>query len=72
MSDIEMDNPASGKSRCRFLALSSMITFHFLETHNLAFDPDQNPEEKRAVRKDYRTLFKDVGGSSVSTRISIS
>lgn len=28
----------------------------------LAYDPDQDPEEKRAVRRNYRTLQKDAEG----------
>ncbi len=29
---------------------------------DLAFDPDQNPEEKRAVRRQYRSLAHDLEG----------
>lgn len=29
---------------------------------DLAFDPDQNPEEKRAVRRQYRSLARDLEG----------
>ena len=29
---------------------------------NLAYDPDQDPEEKRQVRKEYRSLHKDTEG----------
>jgi hypothetical protein len=28
----------------------------------LAYDPDQDPEEKRKVRKEYRSLHKDAEG----------
>jgi non-structural maintenance of chromosomes element 4 len=31
---------------------------------DLIYDPDQDPEEKRAVRKNYRSLAKTVEGSS--------
>lgn len=29
------------------------------------YDPDQDPEERRVVRKGYRTLAKNVEGSSI-------
>ena len=28
----------------------------------LAYDPDQDPEEKRKVRREYRSLHKDTEG----------
>ena len=31
----------------------------------MVFDPDQDPEEKRAVRQGYRALTKKIEGSSV-------
>ncbi|KAF8893982.1 Nse4 C-terminal-domain-containing protein [Infundibulicybe gibba] len=33
-----------------------------VEMENLIYDPDQDPEEKRAVRKNYRSLAKTVEG----------
>jgi hypothetical protein len=32
----------------------------------LAYDPDQDPEEKRAVRKRYRSLQRETEGAFVS------
>ena len=34
------------------------------ESKHLAYDPDQDPEEKRKVRKEYRTLHQDTEGVS--------
>jgi hypothetical protein len=31
--------------------------------HNLAYDPDQDPEEKRDVRKKYRAFQKTTEGA---------
>jgi hypothetical protein len=33
-----------------------------VDVANLAYDPDQDPEEKRQVRKEYRSLHKDTEG----------
>ena len=33
------------------------------EPHNLAYDPDQDPEEKRDVRKKYRAFQKTTEGA---------
>lgn len=32
--------------------------------NNLAYDPDQDPEEKRDVRKKYRAMQRDAEGTS--------
>ena len=48
------------------------LTIAWLDS-DFIYDPDQDPEEKRAVRKDYRSLAKTVEGSShyVSPRVSL-
>ena len=35
------------------------------EPHNLAYDPDQDPEEKRDVRKKYRAIQKTAEGAQI-------
>lgn len=47
------------------LFLRSIIVYHIYPPYitGLIYDPDQDPEEKRAVRKDYRSLAKTVEGT---------
>lgn len=35
--------------------------------NDLAYDPDQDPEEKRDVRKKYRAIQKTTDGTSANT-----
>ena len=39
--------------------------FHHPEPSDMVFDPDQNPEEKREVRQNYRSLTKKIEGMSI-------
>ena len=45
--------------------ISAMPLFHHLEPSDMVFDPDQDPEEKRAVRQNYRSLTKKIEGMRV-------
>jgi hypothetical protein len=56
MSDVEMDENGelNGQSK------SFIRTFY--EPSGMVFDPDQDPEEKRAVRQNYRSLTKKIEG----------
>jgi len=38
----------------------------FLHSLDMIFDPDQDPEEKRGVRKGYRSLAKKIEGARPS------
>ena len=37
----------------------------FYELLGMVFDPDQDPEEKRAVRQNYRSLAKKIEGMHI-------
>lgn len=58
MSDVEMGNASTSGTRDR-LRNRLLLTKTFLD---FIYDPDQDPEEKRAVRKNYRSLAKTVEG----------
>jgi hypothetical protein len=38
------------------------IFFYYTEPSDMVFDPDQDPEEKRVVRQNYRSLAKKIEG----------
>ena len=38
---------------------------HHSERSDMVFDPDQDPEEKRAVRQNYRSLAKKIEGMRI-------
>ena len=38
---------------------------HHPELSDMIFDPDQDPEEKRAVRQNYRSLAKKIEGMRI-------
>ena len=38
---------------------------------NTIFDPDQDPDEKRAVRQNYRSLTKKIEGMSYNVAILV-
>jgi len=73
MSDVEMENSTQpGLSHFSFFHLfraslrwSNDLRLTFLS--DLVYDPDQDPEEKRAVRKDYRSLAKKIEGEFISS-----
>ena len=59
MSETEMD-VTQGHFPCEIL----MNEFSLIETDfNNVFDSDQDPEEKRAVRQNYRSLTKKIEGT---------
>lgn len=41
------------------------LFFHHPEPSDMVFDPDQDPEEKRVVRQNYRSLAKKIEGICV-------
>ena len=43
---------------------SSDVEMDFVP-NNLAYDPDQDPEEKRDVRKKYRAIQKTAEGAQI-------
>lgn len=55
-------------------AVRSTVLHHpsYLTTNilDLIYDPDQDPEEKRAVRKNYRSLAKTVEGKDAANRLN--
>lgn len=59
MSDVEMGDVPDGV----WPALQQ-ITAQKDSLIDFIYDPDQDPEEKRAVRKNYRSLAKTVEGAS--------
>src|SRR5688572_2538645 len=60
MSDIEMENIGEQSEKWSFP--KQFLTCLLLD---LAFNPDQDPEEKRAVRQSYRSLAKKIEGRSI-------
>jgi hypothetical protein len=62
-SDVEIDEQLP---RVRFSGKPDIA-----KDDGLAYDPDQDPEEKRKVRKDYRSLNKDTEGASTIQRRSL-
>jgi hypothetical protein len=63
MSDIEMDEN-DGKLHEHNSGLLCAL-FHHPEHSDMVFDPDQDPEEKRAVRQNYRSLAKKIEGMRI-------
>jgi len=65
MSDIEMhDNDGEPPEHPK------SVMPHHPEPSDMVFDPDQAPEEKRAVRQNYRSLAKKIEG--IRSIISVS
>jgi non-structural maintenance of chromosomes element 4 len=63
MSDVEMDENDGELYEHNPNLLCAH--FHHPEPSDMVFDPDQDPEEKRAVRQNYRSLAKKIEGMCI-------
>ena len=63
MSDVDMDDVEKDEHEGEPHERQS--TFFHHESSDMVFDPDQNPEEKRAVRQNYRSLAKKIEGMRI-------
>lgn len=62
MSDVEMDENGELHELNPGLLCSF---FYHPDSSDMVFDPDQDPEEKRAVRQNYRSLAKKIEGMRI-------
>ena len=65
MSDVEMDENGELYEHNSGL-LCALFDHPEPSDRDMVFDPDQDPEEKRKVRQNYRSLTKKIEGMSIN------